>query len=136
VDDLEKVRSLVQLDANKMAADDRDRTSLYFAAEGCHLEIVQYLIWQNNNNDDDGVALLHVAAENGHLEIVQFLIHQGVNREAITDYRNTPLECAVSEGHLEVVQYLVQQGTNMLRIDDNDGMTAVHFASQRITWKL
>ena len=72
---------------------------------------------------------LHVAAELGRAKVVEWLLSPavGLNMEAATDMRNTPLLLAAREGHVDVVRVLLRRGCNAGAVN-NSGSTALHMA--------
>jgi uncharacterized protein len=96
--------------SNIEAADEDRRTSLSWAAENGHTEIVQILLNANANIEAAssfwGQTALSLAAENGHTEVVQLLLNAKANIEAADKDRRTSLSWAAENGHAEIVKLL------------------------------
>ena len=74
--------------------------AMCYAAEGGHLDIVQYLIDEKGANHFN--IAIHYAAGGGNLDIVKYLIEKGA-----TDF-DWAIERAARWEHPEIVQYLKQ----------------------------
>lgn len=63
----------------------------------------------------EGFTLLHYAAKRPNLPLVRMLVSRGanVNRPAVNDICERPLQCAIEGGDLALVDFLVQQGADM-----------------------
>ncbi len=87
-------------------------TPLNFAASRCDgLNITMYLVQEKGVDID--VKSLNLAAEGGHLETLQYLIGERADLVNATDnYGDTPLHAAVYGG-LHVVQYLKENGADI-----------------------
>ena len=62
--------------------------------------------------DSDGCTPFWLASYRGHLEVAQYLVEQGASLEKATTWGGTPLIAAALDDHLEVTRYLLEQGTN------------------------
>lgn len=60
----------------------------------------------------DGVTALHVAAQGGHLEVVDYLIEQKVDVSVADDAGRTPLTLAIKGSYSNVASSLVEAGAN------------------------
>ncbi|CAG9770730.1 unnamed protein product [Ceutorhynchus assimilis] len=60
-----------------------------------------------NEQDEDGVCLVHYAADVGSIPMLEFLIKEGACVNAIDECGQTPLHYAASCGHKNVVQFLL-----------------------------
>ena len=59
----------------------------------------------NEVKDSSGLTPLHLACQHGHLDIVQYLIKdQDCNAETTTPKGRTPLHIACKSGHLHIVK--------------------------------
>ena len=92
-------------------------SSLHYAAEKGHLEVVKLLIKKeaivNLRNMWDKTPL-HSACNNGHLEIVKFLVDSGARIEATSNKKRfTPMHLAAQYNHLTIVEYLVENGADV-----------------------
>ena len=89
------------------------RTSLMWASELGHLEIVKVLIAAGANVNYQhplGDTVLLRAIKTSHLEIVKVLIAAGANVNIKDGMGNTVLMRARREGHLEIVKVLIAAG--------------------------
>ena len=81
--------------------------------------------------DSSGFTLLHLACQHGHLDIVQYLIKdQNCSPETTTPNGHTPLHIACKSGHLHVVKYLITDHKCNPHCTDNDGYTPLHATSE------
>ena len=62
----------------------------------------------------EGVHSLWCAAAGGHLGIVEYLLSRGADVNATTRFNCTPLQEASFAGHLDVVKILVNSGAGEL----------------------
>ena len=76
------------------------------AAEGGHLDIVQYLIDEKGANDFD-LAMIN-AAKGGHLGIVKLMIEKAEERNKYIDYIFGMVKAA-GGGHLDIVKYIIKK---------------------------
>ena len=82
--------------------------------------------------DPSGLTLLHLACQHGHLDIVQYLINdQNCNPETTTPNGRTPLHFACTSGHLHIVKCLITDHKCDPHLTDNDGYTPLDAASER-----
>eukprot|EP00298_Acanthocystis_sp_HF-20_P001066 c11455_g1_i1.p1 GENE.c11455_g1_i1~~c11455_g1_i1.p1 ORF type:complete len:575 (-),score=157.01 c11455_g1_i1:14-1738(-) len=108
-------------------------TSLHFAANNNHLEIVKVLIARGADvhaRHQYGSTPLVFAANNGHLEVVQELLRAKSDADVQNSFGNTPLMSAVKTGKLEVVKELVKYGCN-LELKNLSGKTALDWATEQ-----
>ncbi|MFP3027759.1 MAG: ankyrin repeat domain-containing protein [Wolbachia sp.] len=100
-----------EVDVN--AQDMFEFTSLMFAAESGHLDVVKYLVKEArvdvNAGNEFGNTPLIFAAEDGHLDVVKYLVKEAkANVNARNDCEDTPLIFAAEKGHLGIVKCLVE----------------------------
>ena len=100
-------------DVDKVTED--GETSLLFASQNGHLNVVKYLVEEGKAEVDkaknDGQAPLYVASGKGHLEIMKCLVEEGeVDVDKARDTGATTLCAASANGHLKVVKVLVEAG--------------------------
>lgn len=92
------------------------RTPLFHAADGGHVNVVQYLVEKGakvNQKDSIGVTPIFLAAAKGHLKVIEFLVQKGAAVN-IKEYRGyTPLHLAVNYRHLDVIKVLVENGADI-----------------------
>lgn len=73
---------------------------------------------------------LHFAANGGHEDIVKELVAiPGIEIEAISNNKRTPMHIATSLGKTSILKILVEKGADPNCRDDEDG-TPLHYASQ------
>ena len=86
---------------------DQKLNTFYSAAEGGHLDTIQWLC-KNRKNDHCTSDVIDIAAKNGHLDIIEFLYEKW--KEGFYDseapYTTNAMDYAASEGHLEIVKFL------------------------------
>ncbi|XP_063396977.1 uncharacterized protein LOC134681326 [Mytilus trossulus] len=109
-------------------------SSLFFACQEGHTEVVQMLI--NNKADinkcrDTAASPLLVACEKGHTEVVQMLINNKADINKCRDTGASPLFFACQEGHTEVVQMLINNKADINKCRDNDGVSPLFIACQK-----
>ena len=112
----------------------KDDTPIHIATQNGHLQIVQYLIEQQNVDKEikgfKDKKPLHYACEMGHLPIVEYLLSKGANIDAKDNRGGTPLHYACEYYQLDVVLYLLSKGAN-IEAKDSLGWTPLHYVS----WK-
>ena len=118
------------------AKDGRDCTTLMYAVERGHTEIVKILLKHgvvvNAKNDSGGTALMY-AAKIGHIEIVKLLLEHGANTNSKAKggkvFGNclTALMYAAEGGHTEVAELLLRYGA-IINAKDKKGCTALMYA--------
>ncbi len=82
----------------------------------------------NFSYGEHGLTLLHNAAFNGRVGIVRALASaKGIDVNALTDAKHSPLYVATIQGHTAVVQVLLQAGANR-NIIAADGLAPIHMA--------
>ena len=114
--DLDRVRLLVELGADKDQGDNDGCTPLWCASGNGHLEVAQYLVEQGatlDKTNTDGWTPLIIAAIRGHLEIARYLLEQGADRVKATTLGYTPLHQAANYGHLEIAMLLMSYGADL-----------------------
>eukprot|EP00057_Strongylocentrotus_purpuratus_P015062 XP_011669536.1 PREDICTED: uncharacterized protein LOC105440744 [Strongylocentrotus purpuratus] len=146
---LNVTKYLISQGAEVNEGTDKGTTALQFAVVRGHLNVTKYLISQGaevNRRNNKGVNALHVAAQNGHrdvteylitqnshLDVTKYLISQGAkvkkgNKDGFTASQDAPKNV-----HLDVIKCLksqVAEITGILDHRDDDGLTAIHLASQ------
>ena len=114
---VEVVRVLIALGANKEAQTYEDARPLHDAANNGHVEVVRVLVATGADYEapgPNGNRPLHIAAAQGHLEVVRVLIAAGADKDAHEARdRATPLHMAASHVQVEVVDILVQLGADL-----------------------
>ena len=81
--------------------------------------------------DVSGLTPLHLACKHGHLDIIQYLIkEQNCDPESTTPNGRTPLHLACKSGHLRIVKCLITEHKCNPHCTDNDGYTPLHAASE------
>lgn len=83
-----------------------------------------------NTKGLDQWTALHLAAKSGHVEILKELLAQeGIEIEACSSMKRTPVHVAAEFDHAEVVKLLLAQGAD-INSRDFDESTPLHVASQ------
>eukprot|EP00439_Symbiodinium_sp_Y106_P041152 s2709_g5.t1 len=129
---------LLEAGANKDLADNGGCTSLMFAADEGHVQIVSLLLEAGANQDvadNYGCTALMRASIGGHVDVVRLLLEAGANKDVrdngLADNGGcTSLMFAADEGYVELVSLLLDAGANK---DLADGLcgTALMRASIR-----
>ncbi len=109
--DLAVVKALVEAGANVSAVNGSESTALGFASWPGHLEIVEYLL-QNDADNNRGMPLQQ-AASHGNLDVVKALVEAGADLNAIDEDGGTALSWAADPGRFEVIKYLVEHGADV-----------------------
>lgn len=73
---------------------------------------------------------LHFAVNGGHEDIVRELVSiPGIEIEAISSTKRTPLHIATSLGKTNIIKILIEKGADP-NCKDDEGATPLHYASQ------
>jgi len=91
------------------------RNLMHYAAESDSAELVDYLINRGilpNKADVFGFTQLHLAAWHGNLRVVKTLVQKGLDINARTKDRKTPLSLATEAKKNDVVGYLKSAGAD------------------------
>lgn len=118
-------------------------TSLYYACQNGHTEVVKYLLEEDalpsqelllGASDKEKIPCtpLHIAAAEGHLEIVKLLINanDAIINSQHAPKKRTPLHYAIANGHTEVTAVLLNKRASD-EIKDTDGNTPISLAAKR-----
>ena len=113
-----------------------DDTPIHIASQNGHLQIVQYLIEEQNVDKDikgnaDWTPLHYVCWKNkgnSQFPIVKYLISIGANIEAKDGIGKRPLHCACEKGDLPIVKFLISKGAEIEPKDKNH-KTPLNYAS-------
>ena len=113
--------------------DHHDANLLIFAAGAGSLEIVKYLI-QEQEFDREGANVgntpLHLACAHNSINVVKFLIEEmGVNTSCQSMDGNSSVHTAVQKGSLDVVKYLLEGKHCDFNCYNNDGYNPLHYAA-------
>ena len=118
-----------------------NESCLYTAAEGNHVDIVEYLIKECGCNpmmsttEYGSVPVLHYVTSKGLLDVLKCMV-MNINGHIMDEqYRDTNgrtvLHCAVN--HIDVVKYLINECNCDIMTPDKDGNTILHYvASKRL----
>ena len=132
--DLERVKALLSEDPGLVnAPGGNGKAPLHWAAQGGHVEIVEFLIERGAVVDSQNVAdetPLHYAAALGHNEVVKLLIEKGASLDPKTRFGETPLHYSSDLGQFESVQLLIEKRAD-LNVKNNEGRTPLDYASDR-----
>ncbi|CAC5406432.1 unnamed protein product [Mytilus coruscus] len=129
----EVVEVLLQCDAVDInLCDNNACSSLYWASQGGHIDIVKELLQHAadvNQCDNNGVSPLYTASEEGHVGVVNELLQHSAKTNHCDNDGTSPLFIASQEGHVEVVTSLLQHSAEV-NLSDNDGTSPLCIASQ------
>ena len=116
INNLKRVRLLVEQGADKDKGDSNGKTPLFWASDHGHFEMTQCLVEQGATLDkanNNGWTPLFIAAAAGHLEVSRFLLEQGADRDKADNCGFTPLHIAAVCGHLEITMLLMSYGADL-----------------------
>ncbi|WP_410542263.1 ankyrin repeat domain-containing protein [Wolbachia endosymbiont of Tetranychus urticae] len=134
---------------NVETKDNYGRTSLHWAAQNGHKEIVDTLLNKGANvnaADSEKTTPLHVASYVGHKEVVEVLLNNGAIYNAKTQSQHTPLQLtkdsniksllelvgnlfqAVEQENKQEVDRIIKEEKVTVNAKDSAGMTPLHWA--------
>lgn len=103
-------------------------TALHIAASGGNLDVVEYLVKEDNADiearDINGCTPLHSASHEDHLSVVEYLVRNGGDVNAVNRRGNTPFHDAASRGFVYLVAFFVRNGADTQLVDE-EGYTIV-----------
>lgn len=114
--------------------DHRNYSSLHYAAENGHEDVVDFLTTKGADpnkqlsSKNKRLTPLMLACKNGHLKAVKALVDIGCHIETRDVLGRTAVMHAALNGHYPLVSYLLNKGANPNNAD-NSGNTALHFAA-------
>lgn len=122
--------NIMKLDVNE--SDSRGWTTLMYAAQKGHDDVVGFLIWQGaevNAANNSGFKPLLKASLGGHAKVVNLLLENGadVNGSITKDW--TAIMAASFNAHADVVNLLIQHGADV-EASNAAGMTPLMYAVQ------
>ena len=119
MNDLERVKLLVEQGADVNAADHLMQTPLQFATDNNNFEMTTFLVEHGadvNAENNNGGSVLFNAAAAGNMELVEYL----VNQERCIIENSGVLHGAVKSGNLEMVKWLIAHGADVSDFYLND----------------
>ena len=126
------VRALLELGANKEAANNNGATPLYVAAMHGHLGIVRDLVDAGADasaTNRAGSTPLYIASQNGHAPVVEYLCAQrGVDKNTRCVDGATALYIACENNHPDVIRALLVAGADA-GVVDASAHTPLHIAA-------
>jgi ankyrin repeat protein len=128
---IETVKVLMELGADKDGAGGRGARPLHMAAATGQIETVKLLVVRGavlDTRDENDNTPLHQASGMGQVETVKLLIQFGADKNAIADNGSRPLHVAVSHGHMETARMLVHLGADIEAPADG-GVRPLHSAA-------
>ena len=104
------VEFLIKNKANIDAKSKENKSPLYFAAQGGHIDVIYFLIDNGANSKDgiDNVGYLHWSCKNGYLKIVELLFNKNVG---IND-QDGMISIVILDKHL----FIMQLKTDMIKL--------------------
>eukprot|EP00117_Sycon_ciliatum_P017810 scpid11783/ scgid16660/ Espin; Autosomal recessive deafness type 36 protein; Ectoplasmic specialization protein len=138
---LDCLETLIEFDKEKAStaaneANNQGLTCLHTATIHNHMAVIKWLLNRYHSTafamNEFGASAVHFAAAQGNVDILKLLTeHLGAAAANSRDFNGaTPIYFAAQEGRLVALQYLVTECTGDPMIRANDGMTAVHAATQ------
>ena len=128
----ERVRWLLDANADPRARNDEDITALDIAVENGWLAIAKLLVKAKADvaaTSTEGMTALHAAVlAQAHVELVQFLLDAKSDVAAKCIGGLMPLHMAAAKGYLGIVQHLVGKAKADPMARDDGGCTALHMA--------
>lgn len=129
---LEQLKFL--LDEKKFVVDRHDKQLLLSAAKGGNVDLIKYLVFEQNltrnGTGEFRRTALHEAALAGRLEATRFFVetlHYKVNIRA--SFGETPAHLAAQEGSLPVLRYLIDEKHADLNAETKTGNSLLHYAA-------
>ncbi|MBQ6617169.1 MAG: ankyrin repeat domain-containing protein [Thermoguttaceae bacterium] len=117
LDDLDRVKLLIEKGADVNAKNRLNTTPLFFAANNDNLEMVKLLVENgadvNNRDYDDGNPALFVAALKGNWEMFQYLVENGADILIENGDGCSALHAAAEGGNFEIVKWLIKKGLDV-----------------------
>ena len=113
MNDLDRVKLLVEKGAKVNAKEYRGLTPLFIAANNNNLEIVKYLVENGadvNAKDNVDNTAAFIAAVSGNLEMLQYLVEKGADITVKNKSNVTVLHMAVRSGNMALIKWLEEKG--------------------------
>jgi ankyrin repeat protein len=130
--DLAKVKELIAKDLSLANAKGRnEKAPLHWAAQGGHVDVVQYLIAKGANVNDLNIQKetpLVYAAEGGHLKVAELLIAKGANVNLKTTLDAAPIHYALWAERTELFKLLLKKGADV-KLSRGEGFSMLHEAA-------
>lgn len=116
-----------------------DRSMLTAAADGGHLDVVQWLLNDspirpdpNKMSRKDGQNALHIAASRGHTQICRTLKLAGADCSKLSKAGYHAIHIASNFGHLSTVKFLIEEDVVKANFPDKKRhRTGAHYAAER-----
>uniref|UniRef100_A0A8R1DMC4 ANK_REP_REGION domain-containing protein n=1 Tax=Caenorhabditis japonica TaxID=281687 RepID=A0A8R1DMC4_CAEJA len=107
---LEVIKELVEGGGNKNELDSEKTLPLHLAAQRNRLEVVEYLLEEENREatDDYGMTPLMLAVSQDSLECVKYLIGQGACLDVSDKDERSPVHIGAKYNALQSVEYVLQ----------------------------
>jgi len=116
---------------NSVLDKENGKSSLHYAAESGHEDLVGLLLDQGANiniqNPKNGSTPLHLASFYGHSSVVSLLMKRGCNPNVPNNHQVTALHAACDNNKIACVEALIKGGANM-ESKDKKGATPLHYA--------
>jgi hypothetical protein len=115
---LQELRDALTVD-NVNDVDDGGFTALHWAADGGHVDCINYCIEMGANvnaHTGAGSTPLHFASTNGNVNVVRVLLNAGALVDATDRFGWTPLNCTIQYERVAVSPYLIDRGAKVSNV--------------------
>ncbi|EXJ84910.1 hypothetical protein A1O3_05585 [Capronia epimyces CBS 606.96] len=131
--DIRLAKLLLDKGADLNARGGKGFTALHTAAVFGHLEVLRFLLFQDNLDidavDNDGAtALMCAVAVESSLECALLLLQKGADPDIGTTHGRTALHYACTKGGMDELVKMMAKATSKLDSQDDSGETALHLA--------
>ncbi|XP_013409552.1 ankyrin repeat and death domain-containing protein 1A isoform X1 [Lingula anatina] len=135
INNVEKVKALLQEQTSVNARNNLDRTPLHVAASSGHQEVAEVLICAGADveaKDKYGMRAILWAAWFGHSTVMRLLVNAGANTRCASKQGLTVLHCAAQNNKADIVKFIVESLENFnVNEVEKDGRTALHLAAEK-----
>ncbi|KAK3608445.1 hypothetical protein CHS0354_035447 [Potamilus streckersoni] len=125
--------TLIQAGLDIKAKTNDGKHALHIAAFQNNMTVVKYLMETQSQllhqTDNSGCSAVHYAAAGDNVPVIEIMIQAGLDITARTNDGKHVLHIAADKNNLTVVKYLIEKHSQVLQQTDNNGWTAIHYAS-------